>query len=150
LMGSPESEQGRRDDEGPQHEVQITRPFYLGMYPVTQRQYRMVTGANPSWFSAEGGGNGEVVGLDTGHFPVERVNWEEAQAFLAKLSELQAEAKAGRRYRLPTEAEWEYACRAGTTSPFHCGDSLSSAEANFKGGLGRTCAVGSYPANGWG
>jgi formylglycine-generating enzyme required for sulfatase activity len=96
--------------------------------------------------------------LDTDDFPVEQVSWEDAQAFLKRLSALPAEVKTGRTYRLPTEAEWEYACRAGTSAPFHFGNSLSSTQANFDGNhpyggaatepyLERTTRVGSYKPN---
>jgi formylglycine-generating enzyme len=174
TMGSPKSE---RDDllaslkvkeapdwlkaEGPQHEVEISQPFYLGVYEVTQGQYEKVMAKNPSWFSAKGGGKDAVKGLDTAAFPVERVSWTDAKAFCDKLSALPKEKAAGRVYRLPTEAEWEYACRAGTTMSFHFGKALSSTQANFDGRLPdggadkgpylrRTCAVGSYPANAFG
>jgi formylglycine-generating enzyme required for sulfatase activity len=161
-MGSP-LEEGRDGDEGPVHTVEITRPFYLGIYPVTQAQWRAVKGNNPSWFAAAGGGKDRVAGLDTSDFPVECVSWEDVAAFLARLSALREEQKKGWEYRLPTEAEWEYACRGGASSHqlFHFGDSLCSSEANFDGRcsssptavgayLGRTCKVGSYPGNGFG
>jgi formylglycine-generating enzyme required for sulfatase activity len=160
LMGSPDSESERSSDEGPQHEVEITRPFYLGVFPVTQEQYQRVTGGNPAWFSPAGGGKERVAGRDTRAYPVEMVAWEEAVAFCKKLSALPEEESACRVYRLPTEAEWEYACRAGSATPFHFGDHLASDRANFDGSqpyraapglaLGRTSAVGSYPANAWG
>jgi formylglycine-generating enzyme required for sulfatase activity len=120
-MGSPESEVGRRADEHA-HEVEITRPFYLGMYEVTQAQYEKVMGTNPSFFSAGGKGAKKVSSEDTGNLPVERVSWNDAQEFLKKLSALPAEQQAGRSYRLPTEAEWEYACRAGSNTPYSSGD----------------------------
>jgi formylglycine-generating enzyme required for sulfatase activity len=108
---------------------------------------------NPSFFNAARGGGPD--------FPVEQVRWREAVAFCEKLSGLPAEQKAGRTYRLPTEAEWEYAARAGTTTAFHPGDALSSRQANCDGNrpygkaprgphLERTAKVGSYPANNWG
>jgi formylglycine-generating enzyme required for sulfatase activity len=167
TMGSPKDEKGREMSAGgasgkeTQHEVEITRPFYIGVYPVTQAQYKKVMGTNPSWFSAKGTGSDKVEGLNTDSFPVERVSWQDAKKFCAALSKLPAEKKAGRTYRLPTEAEWEYACRAGTTTPFNCGKSLSSRQANFDGKypyggapkgpyLGRTCKVGSYKPNAWG
>jgi formylglycine-generating enzyme required for sulfatase activity len=161
LMGSPQTEAGRREDEGPRHEVTLTRPFYLGVYPVTQEEYRHLTGKNPSFCSPEGVGKKWVRGLDTARFPVEQVTWTEAVAFCAKLSALPEEKAAGRVYRLPTEAEWEYACRAGTDTPFWWGDSASSLQDNFDGRepyggaargpfLQRTCRVGSYLANPWG
>jgi formylglycine-generating enzyme required for sulfatase activity len=161
MMGSPEDEKYRSDNEGPQHRVWITKPFYMGVYTVTQKQYKTVMGKNPSDFSAGGSRSVFVEGLDTDDFPVETVSWKDAQAFCKKLSALPAEKKAGRKYRLPTEAEWEYACRAGTTTPFHYGKSLSSRQANFNGPypyggadkgpyLKRTCKVGSYKLNAWG
>src|SRR5262249_10690798 len=76
LMGSPKSEEGRYADEGPQHEVVITRPFYIGVYEVTQEEYLTVMRTNPSWFSEEGGGKDKVKDLDTRRFPVEQVSWE--------------------------------------------------------------------------
>jgi uncharacterized protein (TIGR02996 family) len=161
-MGSPPEEQERRGNEEA-HEVEITRPFYLGVFAVTQGQWLRVMGNNPSYFCATGEGKEEVAGMDTSDFPVEQVSWEEAQGFLAKLTALPEEKEAGWTYRLPSEAEWEYACRGGASSstPFCFGKSLSSAQANFRGAypyggaeegpnLGRTCPVGSYRANAWG
>jgi formylglycine-generating enzyme required for sulfatase activity len=149
--------------EGPRHEVEITKDFYLGVHEVTQAQYQKVMGKNPSWFSAAGSGKDMVKGRDTDDFPVESVSYEDAVAFCQKLSDLQAEKRAGRKYRLPSEAEWEYACRSGAPSsrPFHFGTSLSSKQANFNGNypyggaakgefLGRTCKVGSYTRNSFG
>jgi eukaryotic-like serine/threonine-protein kinase len=161
LMGSPPEEADRSSDEGPQHEVEITRPFYLGVYPVTQREYEQLTGDNPSYFTSVGDGQDRIRLLDTVRFPVEQVSWEDAAAFCRMLSDLPAERKRSRLYRLPTEAEWEYACRAGSAEAFHPGSSLSSLQANFNGNhpyggalrgpfLERTTAVGSYPANAWG
>ena len=136
-------------------------PFYLGVFEVTQEQYAKVTGDNPSWFRPKGGGKARVKGLDTSTFPVEMVSWHDAVEFCKKLTALPAEKKANRSYRLPTEAEWEYACRAGATTEFHGGDSLSSDDANFHGYyphgtaprslyLGRTCRTGGFTANAWG
>jgi uncharacterized protein (TIGR02996 family) len=161
-MGSPPGEPGRHGDEHPRHRVEISRPFYLGLYPVTQAQYRAVMGRNPSYFCATGEGQGRVAGLGTADFPVEEVSWFDAVSFCERLSALPAEMKAGRIYRLPTEAEWEYACRAGTTSLYFYGDRLTSDRANIDGNfpegkdmpqgpyLERTCPVGSYPANAFG
>jgi formylglycine-generating enzyme required for sulfatase activity len=162
-MGSPEDEEGRSDDEGPQHEVEITRPFYLGIYPVTQAQWQAVMGNNPSWFSATGGGKDKVMGMNTDDFPVESVSWEDIPEFLEKVAALEQERGAGREYHLPTEAQWEYACRGGAcySTPFHFGDSLSSTQANFDGhypyggadqgpDLARTRKVGSYKPNSFG
>jgi formylglycine-generating enzyme required for sulfatase activity len=132
MMGSPPDEKERETLEE-QHEVQISKSFYLGVYEVTQAEYQKVMGSNPSFFSATGGGKAKVAGLDTSRFPVESVSWENAVTFCAKLSALPAERVAGRVYRLPTEAEWEYACRAGTTTPFNHGSSLSPTQVNFDG-----------------
>ena len=160
LMGSPKDEKERYSVEE-QHEVSITKPFYLGVYVVTQGEYEKVMGNNPSYCSPQGYGKDSVKDMDTGQFPVERVSWDDAVAFCKKLSELPEEKKAGRVYRLPTEAEWEYACRAGTKTAFHYGDSLSSKQANFDGNdpyggadkgpyLARTAKVGSYAPNAFG
>jgi formylglycine-generating enzyme required for sulfatase activity len=135
--------------------VEITRPFYLAAYPVTQEQYQRVMGVNPAHFR-------HVPRCDERLLPVEQVSWEEAAAFCQQLSELPEERSRGRVYRLPTEAEWEHACRAGRTSvPFSEGRSLGSHQANFDGRypygslpkgeyLRRPSVVGSYPANAWG
>jgi formylglycine-generating enzyme required for sulfatase activity len=155
TMGAPEEEKGRYDDEAA-HEVTITRPFYLGKYPVTQEQYERLTGENPSWFSATGEGKAAVEGMDTKQFPVERVSWEDATTFCRKLAQ-----RTGRQARLPSEAEWEYACRAGTTTPFHFGKALNGTQANCDGNypygteekgpyLGRPCPVKSYDPNAFG
>jgi len=105
LMGSPNNEKGRRKDEGPQRDVTISKPFYLGVTEVTQKQYAAVMGKNPSHFKG-------------GERPVDSVSWNDAVAFCKRLS-----AKTRRRFRLPTEAEWEYACRAGSKTRFSFGDS---------------------------
>jgi formylglycine-generating enzyme required for sulfatase activity len=160
-MGSPPGEPGRHPDEDPQHRVGLTRPFYLGTMPVTQAQWMQVMGFNPSSFRKGGNGANRVEGMDTGSFPVERVSWFDAESFCQTLSELPEERDAGRVYRLPTEAEWEYACRAGTTTLFHFGNDLTSDRANVDGSnpegqalrslyLGRTCPVGQYPSNAFG
>jgi formylglycine-generating enzyme required for sulfatase activity len=152
-MGSPASEAERSDDEGPQHEVTVTQPFYLGLYPITQRQYELVMGHNPSYFQGSRGGSPD--------FPVENVSWHEAVEFCRKLSALPAETAAGRTYRLPTEAEWEYSCRGGQGTPFSSGLAISSRDANFNGNypygqasrgpyLERTSRVGAFPANPFG
>ena len=138
LMGSPSNEAGHSDAEH-QHEVQITRSFYMGVYLVTQEHYERVMDDNPSCFSATGTHKDKVEGMDTRQFPVEMVSWEDAVKFCRCLSE-RPEEKANRRtYRLPTEAEWEYACRGGPfiknpSPPFSIGWSLSSTQANFAGG----------------
>jgi sulfatase modifying factor 1 len=145
VMGSPPGEPGRQRDEVP-HEVVLTRGFYLGRFEVTQGEWRRVMGSNPSQFPACGP-----------RCPIETVNFEEIQTFIARLQA----ASGDRRFRLPTEAEWEYACRAGTTSAFSVGRRLGSDLANYDGRvasagapkgrfLGRPAAVGSYPPNPWG
>ncbi len=149
LRGSEPGEMLRGNDEGPQRRIRITRPFYFGIYPVTKKQFEVMTGANSL-----------PRGLGPDH-PVQQVSWEDARTFCKWLSALPAEHKAGRRFRLPTEAEWEYACRAGTTTPFSLGVALSSTQANFDGTrrygsaepgpyLQRTSKVGQFPANAWG
>ncbi len=129
------------------------------MYEVTQGEYERVMGTNPSCFSANGGGSEKS--MDTSRFPVEQVAWEDAVEYCNRLSALPAERAAGRVYRLSTEAEWEYACRAGTTTPFYFGSQLNGQQANFDGNLpygittsgpylARTTPVGSYAANDYG
>jgi formylglycine-generating enzyme required for sulfatase activity len=159
LMGSPETELRYKGDHAvneQQHRVRITKPFYLGVYEVTQTEYQAVMGNNPSAFSAGGERRDGVKGLDTSRFPVENVSWDDAQEFCRKLSQ-----KEGKQYRLPTEAEWEYACRAGTTTPFFFGAACNGAEANCDGNfpygtatkgpyLERTTTAGSYRANAFG
>ena len=114
LMGSPDNEAKRRKTESPQHQVSVP-PFLLGKYPVTQAQWEAVMGNNPSSFK----------GKDR---PVERVSWNDAQEFCQKLSQ-----KTGKDYRLPSEAEWEYACRAGTETPFYFGETITTDLVNFNG-----------------
>jgi uncharacterized protein (TIGR02996 family) len=153
-MGSPRKEPGCLDWDGPVHAVALPRPFYLGAFPVTQAEYEQVTGKGPSWFEALGQRAGAVQGLDTHRFPVENVTWAAAGKFCRELSALPAEKEAGRVYRLPTEAEWEYACRASTSSPFHYGPNLTPEMANVQArpatDLNRPTPVGSYPPNAWG
>src|SRR5262249_6609424 len=138
LMGSPEEEKERGNVEA-QHVVRITRAFYLGVHQVTQGQWMAVMGSNPSHFSATGGRRSKVIGIDTTAFPVENVSWHDAHEFLSKLTALTSEQGDEGQYRLPTEAEWECACRGGPTSsshPIHTdepGTSLSSEQANFDG-----------------
>jgi formylglycine-generating enzyme required for sulfatase activity len=111
MMGSPESEKGRQEEET-QHEVTISKDYYLGVYEVTQAQYEKVMGKNPSHFQ------GAIVGNENADLPVENVSWDDAVEFCKKLSDLPEEKKAGRVYRLPTEAQWENACRAGSKSAY--------------------------------
>lgn len=112
LMGSPPDEKARFGDEA-QHPVTLTNGYWLGVALVTQAQWRAVTGDNPSACRGD-------------DYPVEGVSWDACQEFCQKLGE-----KTGRRFRLPTEAEWEHACRAGTTTAFHVGDTLSTEQANY-------------------
>jgi formylglycine-generating enzyme required for sulfatase activity/serine/threonine protein kinase len=137
------------DDTRPVHRVRLKRPFYMGTYEVTQDEYQRVTGNNPSRFKGDP------------KFPVEQVTPLDVQAFCRKLSASAEEKAAHRNYRVPTEAEWEYACRAGTTTLFSSGDVITSDQANFDGteatlGLapgkkvGQTVKVGSYPPNAFG
>jgi hypothetical protein len=146
LMGSPANEEGRSDTEGPQHEVQL-ESFFLGRTAITQAQWREVAG----WVA----GPGERWGLDLSQRlepsrfkgeerPVEGVSWFEAMEFCSRLRQ-----RSGKTYTLPSEAQWEYACRAGTTTPFHVGDTLSAELANY-GARKQTTEVGSFPANAWG
>jgi formylglycine-generating enzyme required for sulfatase activity len=152
TMGSPREETTYRDQEGPRHKVEITRTFYLGIYEVTQAQYKKVVGNNPSFFSATGHRSTQVRGMDTSDFPVDNITWALADAFCKKLSVLPAEKGARRKYRLPTEAEWEYACRAGarTHTIYHYGNTITPKDANFRSLLNRTCKVGAYKPNAWG
>ena len=147
LMGSPETEKERDQDET-RHEVTLTRGFRMGIHEVTQAQYEQVMGQNPSKFKGA-------------TLPVETVSYDDAMAFCKKLSDLPPEKASGRKYRLPTEAEWEYCCRAGTSTLFHFGQELNGTQANCDGNfpygttekgpyLEKTSPVGSYPANAWG
>ena len=152
LMGSPPSEPDREEDEGPQTIVTISRGFWLGKYEVTQREYQAVMGNNPSNFKGD---------LD---LPVEGVVWYDATNFCGKLTARELAAgrlPAGYEYGLPTEAQWEYACRAGTATATALGNSLSSTQANFDGrwpynegakgpNVRGTTKVGSYAPNAWG
>ena len=134
MMGSPETETGHRDDET-QHRVQVTKPFYLSAYEVTQLQYEQVMGNNPSAYRGE-------------NRPVENMRWDDAVAFCDRLSKSE-----GVKYRLPTEAEWEYACRAGTTTAYSFGDDESQLEqyAWFSANSDNTThPVGEKRPNGWG
>jgi formylglycine-generating enzyme required for sulfatase activity len=135
LMGSPDSDPDARDNEKPQHQVKVNS-FAIGKYPVTQAQYQAVMGTNPSRFQ------------NNPQNPVEDVSWNDAQAFCQKLSQI-----TGKTYRLPTEAEWEYACRAGTTTRFYFGDDANQLGdyAWYKGNSQQTThPVGQKKPNAWG
>ena len=151
LMGSPVSEIDRDGDESPQTLVTLSSGFWMGRHEVTQAEYLRVMGVNPSYFVDE-------------RKPVERVEWSDAAAYCERLTAVESAAgrlAAGYAYQFPTEAEWEYACRSGTTTPFAFGESLSSQQANFNGNwpyqttqlgpfLNSTTAVESYAPNPWG
>jgi formylglycine-generating enzyme required for sulfatase activity len=130
LMGSPPNEAGRLAAEGPRRLVDVPR-FAMGKYEVTQGQWQAVMGGNPSTF--------EDCGLNC---PVENVSWNDAQEFVRRLNQ-----RTGQNYRLPSEAEWEYAARAGTTTAYFWGDGFNEDRANNSS---RTVQVGSYPANAFG
>jgi len=150
MMGSPVDEKGRSDDEGPQHAVTISEPFYLGAVEVTQAQYEEVMGKNPS----------EIKG---GNLPVDRISWDDANTFCRKLSKM-----TGKEFDLPTEAQWEYACRAGTTTRFSFGEKDEDlgkfgnfcdkscrrgftflADHDYDDGADTATPVGSYKPNAW-
>jgi formylglycine-generating enzyme required for sulfatase activity len=143
MMGSPKGEKGRAANET-QHKVTLTKGFFMGVYTVTQEQWKEVMGNNPSFFRGKK------------NLPVENVTWNDCQEFVKKLREKDKKA-----YRLPTEAEWEYACRAGTTTPFYFGETISTDQANYDGNSvygngkkgiyrGKTTPVGSFPPNAFG
>ncbi len=149
LMGSPPSEPERMKYEGPQHRVRIEKPFAIGKYEVTFEEY-------DAFAQATQRNTPNDSGWGRGQRPVINVSWEEATAYANWLSE-----KTGKPYRLPSEAEWEYAARAGTTTPFHTGEQITTEQANFDGNYtyngsakgeyrGKTVAVGSFPANAFG
>ncbi|NET24815.1 MAG: formylglycine-generating enzyme family protein [Okeania sp. SIO1I7] len=142
MMGSPENEEGKNYWESPQHKVTL-QPFYMSKYPITQNQYQAIMGKNCSDFQG-------------GNRPVECVSWYDATEFCQKLSQ-----KTGKNYKLPSESRWEYACRAGTTTPFYFGETITSELANYNGNdiYGKTprgkyreetTDVGSFPPNAFG
>jgi formylglycine-generating enzyme required for sulfatase activity len=180
-MGSPDTELERRDTEGPQHLVQL-QGFFIGQTPITQAQWRAVAAwkeqpgetwnrdlkTNPAWFDGEkqkmrkasDSDSKESVVLDgtpsTDLHPVEQVSWHDAREFCNRLSQ-----RTGRTYTLPSEAQWEYACRAGTTTPFHVGATITPDLANYNGNTTyaggpkgayrqQTTPVGMFLANAWG
>jgi len=147
VMGSPESDRRADHDEHPQHKVRITKPFYLGVYEVKQAEYEKLMRENPSSFSKGGHGADRVSGRDTSGHPVDNVSWDDAVKFCKKLS-----TKEGNTYRLPTEAEWEYACRARTTMRYYFGDDAASlgAYAWYKDNSDETHPAGEKKPNAWG
>lgn len=138
LMGSPENEPGRHSNEGPQHEVRIAKPFAMGVYTVTFDDYDLFCQYTGREKPDDGGWGRE-------NRPVINVSWQDAQDYCAWLSE-----QTGRSYRLPSEAEWEYACRAGTQTPYYTGTGITQDQANFKKNVGKTTPVGAYPSNPFG
>ena len=168
LMGSPKGEPERSVDEGPQHQVTLGS-FLMAQTPITQAQWRVVAAWQPGegeyWGReldpAPSGFQGEQARLLEGEInphqrPVERVSWFDAIEFCSRLSQ-----RTGCTYRLPSEAQWEYACRAGSTTPFHFGETISPELANYDGNYSytngpegtyrkQTIKVGSFPANAWG
>ncbi|MGD1808538.1 SUMF1/EgtB/PvdO family nonheme iron enzyme [Dapis sp. BLCC M126] len=142
LMGSPETEAERQDNESPQHYVDVPE-FFMGKYPVTQAQWQAVMGNNPSRFKGA-------------NRPVERVNWNDATEFCQKLSDI-----TGKKYSLPSESQWEYACRARTSTPFYFGETITSELVNYNGNYPyadapkgkyreQTTDVGIFPPNSFG
>jgi formylglycine-generating enzyme required for sulfatase activity len=140
-MGSPESEPNRDGDEGPIHKVQISKAFYLGKFEITQEQFETVMGYNPSIFDD----------FETSpHHPVENLSWNEVNLFIKKLNELNIG-----KFRLPTEAEWEYACRAGTETPYYWGSEMRfNGQSEYTWANSRSMAmthpVGEKKPNSWG
>ncbi|MEA5601839.1 SUMF1/EgtB/PvdO family nonheme iron enzyme [Nostoc sp. UHCC 0252] len=142
MMGSPEDEAQREKDESPQHQVKVPG-FFMGKYEITQAQYQAIMNNNPSNFKGE-------------KRPVEQVSWDDAVEFCKKLSQ-----KTGKTYRLPSEAEWEYACRAGTKTPFYFGETITTDLVNYGGNYPygsapkgeyrqQTIDVGKFPPNSFG
>ncbi|MGB3514199.1 MAG: formylglycine-generating enzyme family protein [Microcoleaceae cyanobacterium] len=142
FMGSPENEAQRESYESPRHQVTLP-PFYMSKYPITQNQYQAIMGNNPSNFKG-------------GSRPVEKVTWHNATEFCQKLCQ-----KNGKTYRLPSESQWEYSCRASTTTPFYFGETITSELVNYDGNdtygnapegkyREETTDVGSFPPNAFG
>ena len=152
TMGSPINETGRQDWES-QHLVTINNWYYLGAYEVTQNEYERITGERPSAYRSAQSSFGKVGERFKGSsYPVNGIGWEDAVTFCKKLSDLPEEKNAGREYRLPTEAEWEYACRAGSTTMFGFGDSVATLGeyAWFGDDLEGARPVGKKKPNKWG
>jgi formylglycine-generating enzyme required for sulfatase activity len=150
-MGSPDKETGRQSDEGPQHQVKLGS-FFMGQTAVTQAQWQVVAGLPKQQLELKD----QPSRFQGANRPVEQVSWEEAEEFCRRLS-----VRTGRDYSLPSEAQWEYACRGGTTTAFSFGEKLTPELANYNGNFTyasglkgvyrqKTTEVGSFPANGWG
>jgi formylglycine-generating enzyme required for sulfatase activity len=145
MMGSSDTESQRGIDEGPLHRVTINYDLAVGKYEITQGQWKAVMGSNPSNFKDCGD-----------NCPVEQVRWNDTQEYIKKLN-----ARSGQKYRLLSEAEWEYAARAGTTTPFHTGQTITTDQANFDGNYtyngsakgiyrAKTVKIGSFTPNAFG
>ena len=135
MMGSPESEKERRHDET-LHQVTLTRGFWMLEIQVTQVMWKGAMNYNPSRFTGE-------------KLPVENVSWNDCQEYIRRLNTLNI-TPPSYKFSLPTEAQWEYACRAGTITPYHFGKTLEKDKANYGKNLKTTIEAGSYPANTWG
>ena len=146
MMGSPEDEKGGYGYERPQHKVTV-QPFFMGKYPITQAQWKAIADRedlkverdldlNPAYFKDR---------ENSARRPVESVDWDDAVEFCQRLSK-----QTGTEYRLPTEAEWEYACRAGTTTPYYFGENITDKLANYNSNVGETTSVGQFPPNAFG
>ncbi|MFM6027063.1 MAG: SUMF1/EgtB/PvdO family nonheme iron enzyme [Dolichospermum sp.] len=142
YMGAADNEAGRTNSEGPRHQVAV-KSFFMAKYPLTQAQYQSIMGHNPSYFNGD-------------NRPVEKVSWDDAVAFCERLSQ-----NTGKNYKLPSEAQWEYACRAGTTTPFYFGQSITPNLVNYDGNYPyaaaqkgeyrqQTTEVGVFPPNNFG
>lgn len=153
VMGSTVDDLLSEPDERPVRRVVIAQPLWVGRHEVTQSDYERVMNDNPSWFAPRGGGREQLMGVDPRRLPVDMVSWFDAVEFCRRLSDLPEERAAGRAYRLPSEAEWEYACRAGTTTRFAWGDELQATDACVSlppTPALRTEPVGSRRPNAWG
>jgi formylglycine-generating enzyme required for sulfatase activity len=140
MMGASQNDAESVDAERPQHLVKVSQ-FMMGRYPVTQAQWRVVAGYEPVDINL----NAKPSQFTGDDLPVEQVNWHEATEFCKRLS-----AKTPKNYHLPSEAQWEYACRAGTETAYHYGDKITTELANYSSEVGQTTAVGTYPPNRWG
>ena len=173
VMGSRFVWDRNKDNEAPQHPVRFAKPFWMGVYEVTQEEYEKVMGKNPSFHSSDYVPDAHWRGIDfrgvnLKRLPVECVTWYDAAEFCNRLSKKEGlsayyglsarndnpwrtvKILGGAGYRLPTEAEWEYACRAGTTTRYSFGNAINKTQANYEVSLGRPAEVGSYPANAFG